>query len=83
MELLAKMSEAYMKEKAEKTEVAARVATLEAENKTLKNQLAEARRREQEERERSQEVGCAYYHFLMFNSLGWLGSGFHGLSTQT
>ena len=57
MELLAKMSEAYMKEKAEKTEVAARVATLEAENKTLKNQLAEARRREQEERERSQEVG--------------------------
>ena len=59
MELLAKMSEAYMKEKAEKTEVAARVATLEAENKTLKNQLAEARRREQEERERSQEVGCS------------------------
>lgn len=63
MELLAKMSEAYMKEKAEKTEVAARVATLEAENKTLKNQLTEARRREQEEKERSQEVGglaCAW-----------------------
>ena len=69
MELLAKMSEAYMKEKAEKTEVAARVATLEAENKTLKNQLAEARRREQEERERSQEVGCSVnmnLHFQCF-----------------
>ena len=61
MELLAKMSEAYMKEKAEKTEVAARGATLEAENKTLKNQLTEARRRELEEKERSQEVSDRFY----------------------
>ena len=66
MELLAKMSEAYMKEKAEKTEVAARVATLEAENKTLKNQLTEARRREQEEKERSQEV-CDRFYLLRFS----------------
>ena len=65
MELLAKMSEAYMKEKAEKTEVAARVATLEAENKTLKNQLTEARRRELEEKERSQEV-CDRFYLLRF-----------------
>ena len=71
MELLAKMSEAYMKEKAEKTEVAARVATLEAENKTLKNQLTEARRREQEEKERSQEVGGLACTFSGLASVPW------------
>ena len=54
---------------------------VEAENKTLKNQLAEARRREQEERERSQEVGPSVnmnmhfqFHLVRIGSLRTLKS---------
>ncbi len=49
MELLAKMSEAYMQEKKQKEEYQARVAALENEVAALKKQVSEMRRREQEQ----------------------------------